>query len=161
MSARGFTLLETLVAVSILSLALAGILSLSAIGIHSSSNSANQIKAFFLASEAVEYVRNKRDNNILAGSGWLSGLSGCEAGCSIDAFNDTISVCAGVCPKIKFNSATNLYGYTSGTDSIFTRKLTITQSVAYEIKLSSEISWQQGGISRNFVLEERLFDLSF
>ena len=162
MNKNGFTLLETLVAVSILALALAGILSLSSIGIHSSSNAANQIKAFFLASEAVEYVRNKRDNNILAGSGWLSGLAGCESGCYIDAPNDVIAACAGgVCPKLKFNPATNLYNHNSGNDSAFTRKLTIAQSAAYEIKLSAEVSWPQGGITRTFTIEERLFDLSF
>ena len=159
---QGFTLLETLVAISVLALALAGILSLASIGIHSSVNSANQMKAFFLASEAVEFIRNKRDSNILSGSGWLSGLGGCEGGCYLDAPNGVISACAGgVCPKLKFNPATNLYGHGLGADSIFTRKLTITQSASYEVKLSSEISWPQGGISRNFVLEERLFDLSF
>ena len=151
-----------MVAISILALALAGVLSLASLGVHSSSGSFNQIKAFFLASESVEYVRNKRDSNIMAGSGWLGGLGGCESGCYVDAYNDAVTACAGgVCPKIKFDPATNIFGHISGSETIFARKITIAQVAAYEIKLTAEILWQQGGLPRSFVLEERLFDLSF
>ena len=159
---KGFTLLETMVAISILALALAGVLSLASLGVRSSSGAANQIRAFFLASEAVEYVRNKRDSNVMTGADWLAGLGGCESGCYIDAYNDTITTCVGgSCPKIKFDPETNIFGYLSGSETVFTREVAITQVVSYETKLTSKISWMQGGISREFVLEERLFNLSF
>ena len=163
MNSRGFTLLETLVAISILSLALAGILSLFSMSLHSSSGTVNQIKAFFLAGEVIEYVRNKRDSNILAGKNWSSGLNSCQAGCYVDVydFGSGMNPCSGVCPKLKFNSALNRYDYEAASaETTFTRKLTIEQIDVREIKLLSEISWMHGSESRRFTLEEHIFDLS-
>ncbi|QQG46148.1 MAG: type II secretion system protein [Candidatus Niyogibacteria bacterium] len=160
---RGFTLLETLVAIAVLSLALAGVLSLSSIGIRSSSGASNQIKAFFLASEGVEYVRNKRDANILAGSNWISGLNGCEGGCYVDVYAPGgIVHCSGACPKLRFDAFSNRFDYDPDSqETIFTRKIIIVPINSQEISLSSEVSWVQGGITRGFSLEEHLFDLSF
>lgn len=161
---RGFSLLETLVAISVLSLALAGILSLFSIGVRSSTNAGNQIKAFFLASEGVEYLRNKRDSNIISGSVWSGGFDDCESGCYVDVYASGFGIvsCSGVCPKLKFNSALNRYDYDSASsETIFTRRIISERINDREIKLSSEIYWPQGGEERSFSLVEHLFDLSF
>lgn len=164
MKKSGFTLIETLVAISALSLALAGIISLSSISIRSSLAADSQVKAFFLANEGLEYIRNKRDTNIISGLSWLDGLTGCADGCFVDVFASgySINTCSGgVCPKLKFDSSLNRYDYAGEQETIFTRKLTITEISSYEIKVVSEISWTHANTPRSFSLEERLFDLSF
>lgn len=58
----GFTILETLVAISILVLALTAPLVIVSQALKSSYFSRDQITAYYLAQEAIEYIRNKRDN---------------------------------------------------------------------------------------------------
>ena len=81
--------IETLVAITILSAAVAGPMALSIKNIGAASVSKDQLVAFYLGQEAIEYVRNVRDTNILAeNSDWLSGLTNClptnPNGCYID-----------------------------------------------------------------------------
>lgn len=160
---KGFSLLETIVAISILALALSGILSLSSMGIRSSRQAVNQTAAFFLASEAIEYVRNVRDGNVLAGRSWSSGLSCSEPnGCYVDVPNQALNACAGPCPKIRFDGATNLYNHLSGEDTIFTRQILISViDPEKEAKLTVNIFWPFGGITRNFTLETYIYNVSF
>jgi prepilin-type N-terminal cleavage/methylation domain-containing protein len=58
---RGFTLIETVVAILILSLTVGALLTLTANGIFSVRYARNQIVANNLAQEALEYIRNTRD----------------------------------------------------------------------------------------------------
>lgn len=83
---KGFTLVETLVAIAILSISILGTFTAVQKGLQSSSFSKDQITAFYLVQEAMEYIRNVRDKNALVSlsavsSGgspvhWLTGLSG-------------------------------------------------------------------------------------
>lgn len=57
----GFSLIETLIAVSILMIAIAGPLSLVQAGLFSSIHQRNQVTATFLAQEAMEFIKNLRD----------------------------------------------------------------------------------------------------
>lgn len=66
--AAGFTILETLVAISILVLALTAPLVIVSQALKSSYFSRDQITAYYLAQEAIEYIRNKRDNQGLNAS---------------------------------------------------------------------------------------------
>lgn len=59
---RGFTILETLVAISILVLALTAPLVIVAQALRSSYYARDQVTAYFLAQEVIEFLRNKRDN---------------------------------------------------------------------------------------------------
>src|SRR3989344_5315664 len=81
----GFTLIETLVAVTVLVAAIAGPLTIASRGLASANLARDQLIANFLAQEAIEFVRNTRDENVLRGSDWLAGLGSCSAqGCEID-----------------------------------------------------------------------------
>lgn len=66
MSMKGFTLIETLVAVSILTLSIAGPLYTANSAIVAAENARNQLTASHLAQEGIEYVRWMRDNEYLA-----------------------------------------------------------------------------------------------
>jgi prepilin-type N-terminal cleavage/methylation domain-containing protein len=95
----GFTLLETLVAVFILTIALNSLFSLVANSLFSSQYAKNEITATYLAQEAVDYIRNNRDTEAfqhLGGGTWTSFLgnygydqASCFSsdGCYLDASN--------------------------------------------------------------------------
>jgi type II secretory pathway pseudopilin PulG len=85
----GLTLVETLVAISILTIAVIGPLGIIAQALHTSYYTRDQMTAHYLAQEAIEYVRNLRDNKSIEITGdsindpsyeytstdWLSGIA--------------------------------------------------------------------------------------
>lgn len=88
----GFTILETLVAISILVLALTAPLVIVSQALKSSYFSRDQITAYYLAQEAVEYLRNKRDNQGLAADAsadnWIMNFTD-DSGSMINDANST------------------------------------------------------------------------
>ena len=144
--AAGFTILETLVAISILILALTAPLVIVSQALKSSYFSRDQITAYYLAQEAIEYIRNKRDNQGLsanaAADDWALNFTD-DSGSMINDINSTtiksylvrdsqlgyqlkrcsFGVGPSPCPVVKynpdaFNPGSNgvLYGDTSATD---------------------------------------------
>ncbi|MDR3571013.1 MAG: type II secretion system protein [Candidatus Pacebacteria bacterium] len=63
---KGFTLIETLVAISLLMLAVVAPMSLAAQSLTAAYYARNQVTAFYLAQEGIEIVRAVRDANIIA-----------------------------------------------------------------------------------------------
>lgn len=77
---KGFTLIETMIAVFILTAALGGFFSLMASSLFSARYARNEITANYLLQEAVDYVRNNRDTvafqgAILPSGGWVNFLN--------------------------------------------------------------------------------------
>ncbi len=157
---HGFTLLETLAAVSVLTFAVTGPLSLAYFSIRSASISQNQFTAFFLAQEAMEYVKNKRDINAIIKTDWLNGMTNCRNsnGCTVDVPNNTIQNCSSTCPKLKYNSTSGFYNQQTGSDTIFTRKIKFDQISSYEEKITVILSWQDRIGAKSFTLEENIFN---
>lgn len=159
----GFTLIETLVAITILLISIMGPMVLVQRGITSSRFSRSQIIAFYLDQEVMEFVRNQRDTNFIAGSNWLLGLSDCIGvgnKCTIDITDNSINSCGASCPLLK-KSSDGLYGYGAGWDETsFRREINITQSITNpnEVFVQVEISWD--GDSRNFIGKESIFKLN-
>ena len=63
---KGFTLIETMIAVTILTLAMAGPLFTASRSIVAAQTARDQLTASYLAQEGIEYVRMMRDNQYLA-----------------------------------------------------------------------------------------------
>jgi len=160
---KGFTLLETFVALSILTFVVIGPLTLASYSIRSASLSQNQLTAFYLAQEAMEYVKNQRDNNVLRGVDWLDKISPCEnpKGCTVDIPYNDIQPCPdGGCPKMRYSSDTGFYHQNTsfGAESLFTRKIKLDNVSSYEEKVSITISWAEKFGARSFTLEENIFN---
>ncbi len=164
-SGGGFTLLETLVAITILTMATLGPMQLASRMIASARVSQNRIVAFYLAQEGIEYARNTRDNNFLnPPNGWLDGLDVCfgSDGCVIDVPNASMVACAGECPDIKYD-ATNgyYYNYIKGVPTIFKRVVKIIPNVggnSDEANVRSIVSWKDNIGEKKVVLEEDIFN---
>jgi len=62
---KGFTLVETLVAVSIFTVSILGLISVLASGISDIGYAKKKIAATYLAQEGIEYTRNFRDNSVI------------------------------------------------------------------------------------------------
>lgn len=139
---KGFTLLEVLVAISILMVAVVAPITIAQKGLSSSGYSRNQMIASYLAQDAIEYIKNRRDyaaiNSLDATynlhnydwSGFLTELTLCKdlVGCEIDTINNNISVFSDTNPLKK--DSNNFYQYLNqgcsdpaGCVTNFTRKI--------------------------------------
>lgn len=163
---EGFTLLETLVAIAVFTAAIVGPVSLVSYSIQKASSARNEAVAYYLAEEAVEYARNIRDSNALKGISWLNGLSACfsgSSGCYMDVIQNGIETCPSLasgeaqCPKIKYDKDNGYFNYTTGDDTIFTRKISIDKNVGnrvYEAEITVEVAWP----NRSLVIKDHLFN---
>src|SRR3989338_3913398 len=93
---KAFTLVEALVAISILMIAIASPMTLAQKGLSTATLSKDQMTAAFLVQDAIESVKNIRDQAAIRGSAtndWLDTLSKCictdDLTCDFDS-NDLI-----------------------------------------------------------------------
>jgi prepilin-type N-terminal cleavage/methylation domain-containing protein len=168
---RGFTLIETLVAVLLLTTAVAGPLTIASKGLSAALIARDQMIAFYLAQDGIEYIRFVRDSNKLGGAAWLNGLDACQgaSGCTIDPSTATITACpsSGGCPAIRKHVAAGntFFSYDSGdsvTPQNFVRTITLatpTTGETTEAILTVAVSWRaQSGVTRTVTVRENLLD---
>ncbi len=167
----GFTIIEALVAVTILVTAVVGPLTMAQRGLSTSVFAKDQITAFYLAQDLVENVLRTRANNSINGNPWLTGLSSCvNTICSGGIIEQEHSgklvwgtkVCtggAGTCDKLKFNESSGLYGYSSSwVDSRFNREFTLTEISSNEMQLNIKVTWTTGALTKEINIQENLLD---
>jgi prepilin-type N-terminal cleavage/methylation domain-containing protein len=173
----GFTLIEMLVAISILSLSILASFTAVSGSLKTSFISEDKITAYYLASEAVDFIRNTRDENgirniqALGSSGsvnWLSGIADSSSdpcynrACIVDSLFKTIQACSGshiTCPNIKRDGVNKLYGYVSSWgDTTFKRSVTITRISNNEARVDVIVSWQTQETSKSYTLSEIIRD---
>lgn len=175
--ARGFTLVETLVAISILSLSVLATFGAVQNGLRYSGLTRDQITAFYLIQEGMEYVKNIRDENALYNLGgssrsWLYGMSAaggdlCYFGktCELDLNNSpTWKTCTGgfgTCDVLNLNSTTGAYGYNAGWPATTFRRELQFSTVAGntdEIRLTINVSWTNRGQNKSLQVSQLLYN---
>lgn len=176
---RGFTIIETLVALAIFTFSIVGLIVITSQGIADTNFAKNKFVASYLAQEGIEMVRNVRDTNALAGAAWedtfqqnaLTGLSGCFAtaqstGCDIDADTFAIDSCSASsrngCGPLRYDIATGAYILNSRNvavpESPFSRVIALRTVSANEVEITSTVAWSQGTTSRSVTVVETLAD---
>jgi type II secretory pathway pseudopilin PulG len=152
-----FTLLETIVAVALLVIALMGPVALATFSLQRAKYGKDQLIAYFLAEEAMEYIKNKRDSD---GFSSLSSL-GCDSGCTIDVWSGSVQQCSGNngCPVLKFDKNTGKYGYMSDHDSVVGTKFVRTVTVdEINSNVEATVLVTISGPEKEFTLEEHIFN---
>ena len=135
---RGFTLIEVLIAIAVLMITIVAPISIISDNISHSIKSQQQLIAFFLAQDAMEYVKNIKTNNRLTlQNNIMNNLDRCSStvnnyGCTINTLTGIIeqATTETIChKKLRFNPSTGIYSYTQEANdllSIFSRCIKIT-----------------------------------
>ncbi len=176
---RAFTLIETLVAVSLLVIAIVAPMSLVAQSLTTAYYARDQVAAYSLAQEGIEVVRGVRDGNILlnattgSSNDLLSGIipnGQNENTFIVDATKTglaAITPCGlGTCPLLQVDPANSLYGYAAGwTNTKFRRTVNAKYvgPVAInggkdEIRVTVTITWETAtGRTRSFKMYSNMY----
>jgi prepilin-type N-terminal cleavage/methylation domain-containing protein len=169
---KGFTLLETLVAVSVLMIAITATFTAAQSGLSAAIEAKDQVVAFYLAQEAVESVRNVRDENAINVRNWLFGVSHVAAdpcffgkACTFDPPTRTFTACPsgpGTCPNLLQDMSAvsptyGMYGYNAGWSSTnFNREISFASISSNEVLISVTVTWTKGLTTRTFRVRESL-----
>lgn len=158
MSSGGFTILEVIVVIFIVSLSLIGVLSLVTQTIQVQYVNKSALIASQLAQEGLELVRNKRDTNWISGAAyWYSGLADAQATYTYKIDNSAITSVAGM-SQAGLNIDTSGYTHQAGTPSIFSRLITIIRSDENSLTASCRVYWTERGNTHNYIAETVLYD---
>ena len=167
-SAKGFTLIETLVAISILMVAVASPLTIAQKGLASAIYAKDQIIASYLAQDAIEYIINASGKNVADGANWLNNITGstkCDTDCKVSTdkvdftSSDAIGNCGGTCPVLKYDESSHIYSHTSGGNSSFRRSVIVDETVTdVEALITVTMSWQDKGATRTLVFYTRIYN---
>lgn len=144
-SAQGFTLLETLVAIGIITIGVVSAINLVSFGISRARLNSQELIVIDLAQEGIEIIRNKRDTNWLVypdqDNKWSQDIDGNPSALGGKRYRVEIGEIDKVTgdPNISTNNnyvlkmdANGFYNFTSGTNTNFRRQIIIYQEAGEE-----------------------------
>ncbi|MBI2120097.1 MAG: hypothetical protein HYT94_00555 [Parcubacteria group bacterium] len=173
----GFILVETLVAVSLLMLAVPAALTVATKSISIASYSKAQVTATYLAQEGLEIVRYRRDSNMLQMPSdplvrWRDGfveapIAKCNSGrCRVDygvspALEPRIERCMGGCSIVLYKNTNGTYAHTSGAGWEVTPYSRYVEARPIpgnpnEVRITSVVTYSIYGITKTITLSENL-----
>lgn len=175
----GFTLVETLIALSIFSISVVGLMVVLGKGISDANFAKYKNTASYLAEEGVEYIRNMRDTYVLYDSnpsdGWTQFLAkfaqctttnGCKYDDSLTSYDlnslksMNVNQCNGNVCSLYYDTSTGRYGWTaSATSSFYTRVITMkaVDGSPDEIQIKCTVTWSTNGSPHSVVFADNLF----
>lgn len=171
---KGFTLIESMVAILIISIALAALISLISSSLFISRYNKNEITANYLLQEVMDFIKNERDTIVfqqVEGGGWgafIIKYDFCfkEGGCKIEVYNGSISSCKeekdGLCEDVLLyneNGENNFYGYDNeGTEEGgFRRTIKMTEEED-SLNIEVTIKWKNGNVDKTRSLSTSLMN---
>ena len=171
-SNKGFSLVETLVAITLLLLIMVGPLAITSRTSSSATFASEQVVASFLAQEGLEIVQKARDDTVLsstflggtqatAWTNFVSAYSSCVSsdGCRIELDSAGAVVAPQSCSTIAncllylntASGARSMYTHSSAglTATPYTRVIKITSVNSNEVKVESIVTWRTGSLIAN------------
>ena len=172
---QGFTIIETLVAITILMIAIAGPLTVANKALTAAVYARDQMIASYLAQDGMEYVKNVRSTDKLtdATGAWLRSFSSCGSSstyCKVDTVKGIISqdnsiggsgdqLYLTVVPTLSSNP---FYTHdSSGIPTQFHRYFNVVPSPANasEAEITMTVSWQTGTLANSVILHNTIYDV--
>jgi type II secretory pathway pseudopilin PulG len=169
----GFTILETIFALTIFSLALISLMTIAGRGIVTTSNASRDLVAQYLNQETIEIIRWRRDQNIIDSAvnptiSWLEGVDGTAgtADCTVGACQfefapgnnlPLFSPCLNrVCTSHLYENQ-GVYGWASGggIDTGFIRSFSLIYDKINkpdEVLIDALTQWEEHGVTRSVSL---------
>ena len=165
---KAFTLVEVLIAVSILTIGiLSGFILITKV-LYNTAVIQDRLTASFLEQEGIELTRQVRDSNFLQimdgesvewnnrledGSYTIESKAGSEQSVTL------VSVDPGEAPNFFYDNDTKIYNYnTTGEPTTFNREIKITTINDDEIRVESIMKWKTRTIDFNLTIEDHLFN---
>ncbi len=140
----GFSLIEMLVAVVVVTIGVIGVFSMVSDFSRSSQIVRDNFISAYLAQEGIEIVKNIRDINRLQGNSWNTGLDNCHAGC--EAEYDDLMLTQWVDPGrfLYIENSTGNYKYIASPlpndiKTYYRRRITIAQTAVDEIEVQVDV----------------------
>ncbi len=171
----GFTLVETLIALSIFTLSLLGLVVISSQGISGTNFARDQLMASYLAQEGIEYVRAIRDSEYIADPAIsfeqifsvthpLGNCANKNCGIAYSGGQLKTKKCLNNICEVLYRDSQGYYNYTALGNTGFTRTVRIdladpgnNQLSADEVRVTSTVSWNVGLSTKSVTLTENLF----
>ncbi|MEY4440776.1 MAG: hypothetical protein RLY49_402 [Candidatus Parcubacteria bacterium] len=172
---RGFTIIETLVAIFILLISTTGPLAFTQSGLRSAFFARDQVTAFYLAQESIETIKNVRDNNLIGyrdgdtDIDWLNKISDCgdisqigaTASCNIGLIqgdNTSFVECQRDACSLSYDSTSYRFTIDGTNPSKYTRTVYITRMTTDEIQVIVEVNWSSTFFTpKRIVVQENIF----
>jgi len=159
MLSKSFTLIETAVAIFVLTVGILTVSSLISYLLSISSIASQKLIASYLAQEGIEIVRNIRDTNLLNNDrNWDYGLND---GDWQGDYNDS-SLTRHDASFLNLENS-GFYGYDDGAQTPFKRRIHIGEIVDQKgekigIKVEVEVSWRERGRTHSVKAQENLYN---
>ena len=168
---KGFSLIETVVGLSIVILSVVSVIGLLTKGIFATGLARDQVIAGYLAQDALEFVVTKVREDFLQdpNGAWLrnfdpeckNGNKGCYINTSAFGSESILKCIGSPCPVLQYNQNQQLYGYGVGGDWVntkFTREVVVEEVVSdVEARVTVTITWDTRISQKSIVLETNIF----
>ncbi len=161
----GFTLIEVLVAIFLLSIALTATTSIITMNDRSAATVSNNFIASGLVQEGMEVVRNIRDRDWFLDNPPGTNPFGTSVpdGSYRVQWNSQALIPLGANPNLKRDAATGIFSYDTGDDTIFNRWVNIVTTPDnpsnVEKRVTVNVTWiERGGAVKSVSAEDHLFN---
>jgi len=159
MSRRGSVLIESIVGISIAIIGMTGIFALLSRSLAINRDITQKLVATYLSSEGIEIVKSLIDTNVVRGGPWNKGVSsGNYEDVPYNATTLPAPIVGQATKKISFENASGIYSYNSGSPTPFKRTIKISELSADEIKVVSDVEWDERNIIQKISLEDHFFN---
>lgn len=153
---NGQVLVEAIVAISVATIALLGILGLVSRSLTVNNQIGEKLVASYLSAEGIEVVKNIIDTNYTNGGIlWDNGIQDGSYEVTHNSTGLNVSV-SGIPTPLTFENG--MYGYnSSGKETIYSRVVTINKFTD-SIKVESNVSWKSSSGDQSVILEDYFYN---